>query len=125
MPIKIYTGHSVSTGTLKSWIAKNPVGAMIVADSSFNSYTGGTSTYTCTTNSPSDSQLNKAVTAVGYDSSSNWIVRNSNGTSWGNGGYVTFTKGSECGLRTRIFRFNSGVQAGVAAVLILVSLVAF
>jgi len=56
--IKIYSGHKVSTGTMKSWIAKNPVGAMIYSDVTLNTYLGGSGTYSCSVNSPSDSQLN-------------------------------------------------------------------
>jgi hypothetical protein len=53
--IKINKGHKVSTGTMKSWIAKNPVGAMLYADSNFNSINNN-NVYSCTNNSPSDGQ---------------------------------------------------------------------
>jgi len=35
--------------------------------------------------------------AVGYDDSSNWIVKNSWGASWGDNGYITLAAGNTCG----------------------------
>lgn len=122
--IKVYKEHKISTGGMKKWIAKNPVGAMVYADSGFQGINNG-NVYSCSTNSPSDSQLNRAVTAIGYTSDTNYIIQNSKGTGFGSGGYATLKKDSECGLRRRVVRYNFGVQAVVTALLVLVSLVAF
>jgi cathepsin L len=43
--------------------------------------------------------LNHAVFAVGYESDSHWIIKNSWGTSWGESGYVRIGMGSNpCGV---------------------------
>jgi C1A family cysteine protease len=43
-------------------------------------------------------QLDHGVLAVGYDSSQNWFVKNSWGTSWGMMGYITLEAGNTCGI---------------------------
>ena len=42
---------------------------------------------------------NHAVLVVGYDSSNNYIIKNSNGITWGELGYMTIDHTSDCGLR--------------------------
>ncbi|KAK8943181.1 Xylem cysteine proteinase 1 [Platanthera zijinensis] len=55
-------------------------------DPNFQSYAGGTFTGPC------DTQLDHAVTAIGYgtdaDGTKYWLVKNSWGTRWGNNGYI-------------------------------------
>jgi C1A family cysteine protease len=41
--------------------------------------------------------LNHAVTLVGYDTTK-WIVKNSWGTGWGEGGYIYLSMGNMCGI---------------------------
>lgn len=67
---------------MKRWIAKNPVGAMLYADEKFNAIDNG-NVHSCTNNSPSDSELNHAVTVIGYTSSSDWTIQNSYGIAFG------------------------------------------
>jgi hypothetical protein len=47
------------------------------------------------------------------------------GTTFGNGGYATLKKGSDCGIRRRIFRYNYSIMTVVTMLLVLVSLFAF
>lgn len=122
--IKVSKKHKASTGTMKSWIAKNPVGAMTQKDDAYRNFVG-TNIYECSSNSPSDGSLNHAVVVIGYTKNTDWIVQESWGTGWGSGGYATLKKGKECGLRTRIYRYNFGMQAVVTVLLVLVSLFAF
>jgi len=42
--------------------------------------------------------LNHGVLAVGWDSASNWIIKNSWGATWGNQGYITLKTGDTCGV---------------------------
>jgi C1A family cysteine protease len=122
--IKLNTKYQASTGTFKNWIAKNPVGAMIDPDAGFNALTTD-AVYTCTFNNPSDAQETLSVIAIGYTTNSDWIIQNSMGTTFGNGGYATLKKGSDCGIRRRIFRYNYSIMTVVTMLLVLVSLFAF
>jgi len=38
------------------------------------------------------------VLAVGYDTSNNWLVKNSWGTTWGVNGFITLATGNTCGI---------------------------
>jgi C1A family cysteine protease len=122
--IKLNKKYKASTGTFKSWIAKNPVGAMIDAEAGFNALTSD-AVYTCSNINPTDAQENQAVVAIGYTTNTDWIVQNSMGTSFGNLGVVTIKKGKDCGIRRRIFRYNYSLQTVVTILLVLVSLFAF
>merc|ERR1711872_909280 len=65
------------------------------SNSSFQHYSGGIfSDPQC-----QYGQLNHGVLAVGYDHGSNWIVKNSWGGSWGEGGYIRMKQGeNSCGI---------------------------
>jgi len=86
-----YTDVSNSASALKSALDGQPVSVAIEADQSvFQQYTGGVITSGC------GSSLDHGVTAVGYDG--NTIkVKNSWGSSWGVGGYVSIDA-SQCGI---------------------------
>merc|ERR1712232_1145199 len=86
-----YTDVSKSASSLKSALDGQPVSVAIQADQSvFQQYTGGVITSGCGTS------LDHGVTAVGYDG--NTIkVKNSWGSSWGVGGYVSIDA-SQCGI---------------------------
>lgn len=75
----------VTTGSgaarLQSMVSTGVVSVTVAAGGQFMHYGGGVFTGTCGTST------NHAIAAVGYDSS-NWKVRNSWGTSWGEGGYI-------------------------------------
>lgn len=125
--VKLYKKNKASTGTMKSWVGKNPVASLLVdpaTDLYFNNGNYKAATVTCTNNSPKDSELNYGIAVVGYDADSNWIVQNSKGTGWGNLGYATVTKKKECGLRKRIYRFNWSSGLIVSVLLSVISMLA-
>jgi len=90
-----YKSVGSSTSSLQSAINVGPVSVAIEADqNSFQGYKSGTITSGCGTN------LDHGVTAVGY-TSSYYIVKNSWGSSWGQGGYVYIgTSGNVCGIHS-------------------------
>ena len=86
-----YTTKS-SERVLKFMLNSRPV-AVAVDASSFQFYSSGI--LRC----GSSHTLNHAVFAVGYESNSYWIIKNSWGTSWGESGYVRIGMGGNpCGV---------------------------
>ena len=86
-----YTTKS-SERVLKFMLNSRPV-AVAVDASSFQFYSSGI--LRC----GSSHRLNHAVFAVGYESNSYWIIKNSWGTSWGESGYVRIGMGGNpCGV---------------------------
>jgi hypothetical protein len=75
----VTTGSGASR--LKSMLNQGVVSVTVAAGGGFIHYGGGVYTGTC------GSSVNHAIAAVGYDGS-NWKVRNSWGTSWGERGYM-------------------------------------
>lgn len=92
---------------LKSYLQIGPLAVGIWADSGFMSYSGGN--YRCA-RSASSSNINHAVQLIGYDTSGNWIIKNSWGTNWGiNGyGYITSNSSGNCGINIQAYRLFSG-----------------
>lgn len=68
--------------------------------------------------------MNHAVEVVGYDDNGNYIIKNSWGTSWGNGGYAVISKNRDCGIKTGVVQFDSSWQGclvfgwGILAILL-------
>ena len=74
--------HAVSTGPI----------AIAVDANTWSSYTGGIMS-SCGTS------IDHAVQAVGVDTSSYWLIRNSWGSSWGESGYIRLAYGQNtCNL---------------------------
>ena len=83
-----------SVTALKQALQQGPVVVYIEADrSSFQSYKSGVYN---DANCFAGGQINHAVTAVGYTDNA-WIVRNSWGTSWGDGGYILISQNTGAG----------------------------
>eukprot|EP00667_Euglena_gracilis_P010180 EG_transcript_10348 len=80
---------------IAAWVAKNgPVSIAVDAAMGWQFYIGGIKT-TCNT-----TQLDHGVLIVGYGETSAgvkyWIVKNSWGASWGEGGYIRLQRGVNC-----------------------------
>jgi len=80
-----YNSVSGSTSGLESALNTSPVSVTVAADSSWQLYRSGVLSEGC------QSQVDHAVIAVGYDSST-FKIRNSWGASWGEAGYVRVDK---------------------------------
>merc|ERR1712139_329831 len=90
------TGYKTANGaSLTSALnSVGPVSVAIQADQSvFQQYKSGVITWGC------GSQLDHGVTAVGVNSDGSIKVKNSWGSSWGQGGYVNIAT-SQCGITT-------------------------
>nr|P83443.1 RecName: Full=Macrodontain-1; AltName: Full=Macrodontain I; Flags: Precursor [Ananas macrodontes] len=79
-------------------VSNQPIAALIDASGdNFQYYKGGVYSGPC------GFSLNHAITIIGYGRDSYWIVRNSWGSSWGQGGYVRIRRdvshsGGVCGI---------------------------
>jgi C1A family cysteine protease len=86
-----YSRVSKSDSALASALNQGAVTVLVYADSAFQSYRSGILTATTTCN------LNHAVLATGYGSNF-WKIKNSWGSSWGESGYIRFSRTtSGCG----------------------------
>lgn len=95
----------VSNDDFKALIAAAPVAALFYAsDGGFPSYSSGV--FSCSTEIYA-SDLNHAVTVVGYDSDGNYIIKNSWGKSWGTNGFGVVNKdpAKNCGINIRVYYF--------------------
>lgn len=51
-------------------------------------------------------EINHAVLLIGYDSSGNYIIKNSWGTTWGNAGYALLHSMYSCGVGLYVSQFS-------------------
>jgi putative hemolysin len=93
--IDSYDDLSGLTSSIKDWVAtKGPVVTYMGFGSDFGGYFDGSGIYRCT----NDGSINHAVVIVGYNEPGNyWIIRNSWGAGWGEGGYFKLGYG-ECNV---------------------------
>jgi len=90
VPIKAYTNVPAGNAAqLLQFVNRGPV-AIAVDATNWQFYSGGVFD-NC------DANLDHGVLAVGYDDSSNLIVKNSWAASWGDNGYITLAAGNTCG----------------------------
>jgi cathepsin L len=57
------------------------------------------------------SEVNHAVTLVGYDSAGNWLIKNSWGTSWGIKGFSWIQNTYDCGVKLYAYQFSERAVA--------------
>jgi papain like protease len=92
---RVPPGDEVS---LQNYVDRGPVLALVDASPAFESYRGGIFTGPCSDKSPPS----RAVLIVGYATTSGgdyWIVKNSQGGSWGASGYIFMVRHQNiCGI---------------------------
>jgi len=82
--------------SLKSMVSRGVVAVVVAAHADFMHYGGGVFNGNCA------GGTNHAVAAVGYDGS-NWKIRNSWGTGWGERGYIRMPAGqNKCNIESRL-----------------------
>ena len=92
-----YRGNyqDLSAADMKTMISFAPIAVAMYANSAFMNYQGGIFTG-CPDYNTSKAAVNHAVVLVGYDSSGNYIVKNSWGTTWGDNGFATVSAAADC-----------------------------
>lgn len=85
-------------------VLNGPVVALVQATTDFILYSEGVFSCDDTTN---ESNLNHAITVVGYDADGNFIAKNSWGKSWGVNGFMNLSKDNDCGLKLYTFQFEN------------------
>lgn len=83
-----------------------PIVALINANSAFMQYSSGIFKCNYTT---TESELNHAVVIIGYDSSGNYLIKNSWGKGWGTNGFgwVSGATTENCGLSLYTYQISS------------------
>lgn len=112
---------SLTQATLKNLVAASPLAVLIYANSAFMSYKTGI--FSCTTKTTA-SQINHAITLIGYDANGNWLIKNSWGTGWGIGGFGWMKDTYDCGIKLYAYQFTETAVASYGANLLLFSFVA-
>jgi C1A family cysteine protease len=98
--------YSMATATqLKTLLTTAPLAVHIDADDGFMYYSSGV--YTCAKTTILNTDLNHAVELIGYDSSGNYIIKNSWATTWGVNGYGTVAAGVACGIPNLVYQYVS------------------
>lgn len=95
----------------------------IYADSNLYAYSSGV--FTCSVDfNTAFSNINHAVELVGMDCSGNYIIKNSWGTSWGEGGYATVSPTSDCGISAYVYQllWAQSLTLSLALLIIFISI---
>lgn len=106
----LYSKYTTSKGyynltrqQTQALVAASPLAVSFASSGAIFSYKTGV--YSC--RSPiSQSQLNHAVTLIGYDSSGNWLIKNSWGKGWGIGGLGWIRDDFDCGIKKELWQFS-------------------
>lgn len=99
--------HQVTETQLKTLLTYSPVGVSFAAGSAFMAYSAGV--FSCPTFTEAD--LNHFVTAIGYDTNGNYIIKNSWGTAWGDFGLATIDSTMDCGMKVWVFVYESDIPS--------------
>lgn len=103
--------RNLTNDQMKLLLTNGPVGAVLNANTGFNSYSSGVYSG-CPAFNASYSAINHAVVIVGYDASGNYIIKNSWGTAWGAGGFGIVSKNADCALTAWVYQYASAAASG-------------
>jgi C1A family cysteine protease len=112
--------YNVTQANLKNLVSSSPLAVLIYANNAFMSYKTGN--FSCGTVTKA-SQINHAVTLIGYDAAGNWLIKNSWGTSWGIKGFGWIQNTYDCGLKLYVYQFAETKVASFGNHLVLCLLV--
>ena len=97
---------NISSSAIQTLLERGSLVVAFAVESTFYSYSSGV--YSCPLNaSAAYAGINHAVELVGMDCNGNYIIKNSWGTTWGDGGYATIDAANDCGLAAFVYSILS------------------
>lgn len=113
-----YRYDDMTPSQIQTLLNRGSLVVAIYAEANLYSYSSGV--FVCPVNSTfAKANINHAVEMVGMDCSGNYIIKNSWGTGWGEGGYATIDPNNDCGISAYVYSILSGVYLDKSAVLLL------
>lgn len=117
-----YRYNNVTSAQIQSLLATGTLVIAFYVESSFNAYRSGV--FSCPVNFATAYPLiNHAMELVGMDANGDYVVKNSWGTGWGDGGFVTVSAAADCGLTAYVYQLLWGQFQTLS--LLLLSLIVF
>lgn len=105
--------ENVTNTLIKTLLTQGgPLGAVIYANNLFQGYKSGVFSGCPTSYSDSYSRINHAVIIVGFTSNGDYIIKNSWGTGWGDGGFAIIDQTRDCALTANVYQYTSSVPSG-------------
>jgi hypothetical protein len=116
-----YRYNNLSSSSISSLLNSGSMVVAIYVENSFYSYSSGV--YSCSANfDTAYTNINHAVELVGMDCSGNYIVKNSWGTSWGQGGFAYVSPTSDCAISAYVYSVLWGLNLQLPLLTLLLSL---
>ena len=108
--------ESVTNTQIKTLLTQGPLGAVMYANSLFQGYKSGVFSGCPTSSAVSSNLINHAVIIVGYTSNGDYIIKNSWGTGWGDGGFAIIDKTRDCALSAQVYQYTSPAPSGTGLI---------
>lgn len=107
---------NVTNTQIKTLLTQGPLGAVIYANNLFQGYKSGVFSGCPASYQVSYNLINHAVIIVGYTSNGDYIIKNSWGTGWGDGGFAIIDHTRDCALTAQVHQYTSVAPSGTGLI---------